>query len=322
MHGWGGADRQTSEEDVRIKREQLREIEEHLNKIQDNLDTALEKNQKLMVFRQASTMSLKKLHEKEEELEKVLEIKRRITRQYEDKEEELQASGVDTKNPKIDLKKYGAIVRDKIEKYKRMREELASLRNELVILQRTETILKTRDEKIDEYYQELERIKGVVGARAEQETVGILTLQTAEVDIAKNATLEQISQLVEQIGREFKNKQAQLQPIIAELKNMRVEYMEIDSSHKSKKEQYDKIVVGLDMDKQGLERECDTLQDEATREESRYHYLNNLIAINKIKLERVEKERKYQLGEGRMLRDFASYDELYTVYFFFNFLLL
>ena len=45
----------------------------------------------------------------------------------------------------------------------------------------------------------------------------------------------------------------------------------------------------------------------------RYHYLNNLIAINKIKLERAEKERKYKKGEGRMLRDFASFDELYTV---------
>ena len=45
-----------------------------------------------------------------------------------------------------------------------------------------------------------------------------MTQQTAAVDQMKGATLEQISQLVEQIGREFRNKQAQLQPIIAELK--------------------------------------------------------------------------------------------------------
>ncbi len=45
-----------------------------------------------------------------------------------------------------------------------------------------------------------------------------MTEQTAAVDQMKGATLEQISQLVEQIGREFKNKQAQLQPILEDLK--------------------------------------------------------------------------------------------------------
>ena len=45
-----------------------------------------------------------------------------------------------------------------------------------------------------------------------------MTEKTAEVDQAKGATLEQISSMVEQIGREFKSKQAQLQPLMAELK--------------------------------------------------------------------------------------------------------
>jgi intraflagellar transport protein 81 len=312
LHGFGGADRNTSEEDVRAKREQLRDVEEDLAVAQDRLDGALEHNQKLMVFRQASAMALKKVREREEALEEVLEEKRRWSRQYDDKEEQLQASGVDTRSTKMDLKKYGAIVREKIEKYKRMREELASLRGELVVLQRTEAVLKSRDEKIDEYYTQLEEEKGIKGARDEQEKVEKLTMATAEVDQAKGATLEQISQLVEQIGREFKNKQAQLQPIIAELKGVRAEYMEVEASHTGKKETFDKVAVGLDMDKQALERECDTLQDESIREESRYHYLNNLISMNKMKLERAEKERKYQQGDGRMLRDFASFDELYT----------
>jgi uncharacterized protein YjgD (DUF1641 family) len=62
---------------------------------------------------------------------------------------------------KKDLKKYGAVVREKIDKYKKMREELASLRSELVILQRTEQILKSRHENLDQFLEELERQKGV-----------------------------------------------------------------------------------------------------------------------------------------------------------------
>ena len=42
--------------------------------------------------------------------------------------------------------------------------------------------------------------------------------KTAEVDKRKGETLEEISALVERIGREFKEKQRQLQPLMTELK--------------------------------------------------------------------------------------------------------
>jgi uncharacterized coiled-coil protein SlyX len=42
--------------------------------------------------------------------------------------------------------------------------------------------------------------------------------RAAEVDQMKGSTLEEISAMVEQISREFKSKQAQLQPLLSELK--------------------------------------------------------------------------------------------------------
>ena len=42
--------------------------------------------------------------------------------------------------------------------------------------------------------------------------------KSAEVDQVKGATLEQISSMVEEIGREFKSKQSQLNPLMAEVK--------------------------------------------------------------------------------------------------------
>ena len=48
------------------------------------------------------------------------------------------------------------------------------------------------------------------------------------------------------------------------------------------------------------------------REESRFHYLNSLTSIARIKLERAEQERKWQAGDGRMMRDFASFKDLYA----------
>jgi hypothetical protein len=44
--------------------------------------------------------------------------------------------------------------------------------------------------------------------------------RSAEVDQMKGATLEQISSMVEEIGKEFKSKQSQLNPLMAEVKVM------------------------------------------------------------------------------------------------------
>lgn len=66
------------------------------------------------------------------------------------------------------------------------------------------------------------------------------------------------------------------------------------------------------MEKQTLERECDSFQEECLREESRFHYLNSLSTIARIKLDRAEQEKKWQAGDGRMMRDFAHFKDLYA----------
>lgn len=56
------------------------------------------------------------------------------------------------------------------------------------------------------------------GYRSTQKAIVDMTDKVAEVDQMKGSTLEDISTMVDQINREFKNKQAQLQPLMAELK--------------------------------------------------------------------------------------------------------
>merc|ERR1712146_70685 len=88
--------------------------------------------------------------------------------------------------------------------------------------------------------------------------------------------------------------------------------MEVEAVYNEKKATYDKVAIGLDMEKSSLEKECDAFQEECIREESRFHYLNSLTNIAKIKLDRAEQEKKWQSGDGRMMRDFASFKDLYT----------
>ena len=87
-----------------------------------------------------------------------------------------------------------------------------------------------------------------------------MTEKAAEVDQLKSATLDQISNMVENIAKEFKSKQSQLQPLINELKSLRQEFLDIESEYLERKTNYDKIAVGLELDKQTLEKDCDTSQ--------------------------------------------------------------
>jgi intraflagellar transport protein 81 len=152
------------------------------------------------------------------------------------------------------------------------------------------------------------------GYRETQRQLIEMAEKTAGVDQMKGATLEQISVMVEEINREFKKKSSQLQPLMTELKGLKQEFNDLDTEYNERKNTFDKVAVGLELEKQSLEKECDDFQEECLREESRYHYLNNLITIAKIKLDRAEQEKKWQDkdSKGRMLPDFANIKELYN----------
>jgi hypothetical protein len=132
MRGWSDHDRPITEDDVRTRRLQLRELEEETNLIQEKLDVALEKNNNLAVFRQASLMATTKLREKELEVERLTEEKNKILRQTEEKEAQVGTQG--KKGLKQELLKYGAEVSELGEERreeKRREEESPSVVNRM-----------------------------------------------------------------------------------------------------------------------------------------------------------------------------------------------
>lgn len=199
LQSWDvGMDRVLTEQDVREKRMQVQEMEDEITNYQERLDAVMERNTRLGTYRQASAMALRKLREKEEEIEKLNDEKRRINRQIDEKEAALRAQGkaMSRVPGKMDIKKYEATLRDKIVRYKKMREELSSLRAELVTLQRTEQILKSRHKNLDDFLADLEKRQGVEGYRDTQRELIEMTEKAAEVDQMKGSTLDQISTMV------------------------------------------------------------------------------------------------------------------------------
>ena len=161
LQGWNNDERNVTADDIRNEELHVEELKNDLIILREKLDAALDRNSKLTVSRQACSISLSKLREKENEVEKLNEEKNRITRQIEEKEASRRSQNKGGKVDRIDKKKYSGQVREKIEKYKKMREELSAHRAELVILQRTEQILKGKHKNLDDFVAELEKKKGI-----------------------------------------------------------------------------------------------------------------------------------------------------------------
>jgi intraflagellar transport protein 81 len=62
-----------------------------------------------------------------------------------------------------DFKQYAANLRGKNAQYKQMKKVLAEIKAEVTVLARTEAILKSRAENLDEFMKSLEKQKGISG---------------------------------------------------------------------------------------------------------------------------------------------------------------
>lgn len=53
--------------------------------------------------------------------------------------------------------------------------------------------------------------------------------------------------------------------------------------------------MGLEVERQQLEHECNTSQEDALTEESRYHFLQSLCSITEARLESVRQDERYSV---------------------------
>ncbi|KAG5191213.1 intraflagellar transport protein 81 [Tribonema minus] len=278
----------------------------------------------LSMFRQQAALAAQKLEEKESAFELLAAERAKLARQLEDAEAAASSAGARSGGggggsggggggfmTREEFKAYGARLREKTQTYKRLKAELAELRAESVVLARTEQVLRSRDDRLEELLQKLEADKGVSGYRRAHAELVAKSEQTAAVDANKAETLEEISALVVEITHELKSRKERLRPLIENLKDARHESQDVEAEYARRRNAYDKVAVGLEVERSQLEQECDALQTEALQEESRFHFLAALTGVAEARLARIEQERKWQGGEGRLLPDFKCLKDLY-----------
>jgi intraflagellar transport protein 81 len=108
-----------------------------------------------------------------------------------------------------------------------------------------------------------------------------------------------------------KDRKTKLQPAIKDLRTVRQDFGELESVYLRDKAVYDNTAAGLETERAVLERQADALQEDALREESRYHQLQLLMDTTQAALTRAKEESECEKPEGRFLRDFKTRKDLY-----------
>lgn len=133
-----------------------------------------------------------------------------------------------------------------------MVKALDEIKSEVSVLFRTQTILKSRAENVDEFMADLEKKKGIVGYSKIDEQIQGVSEMKEQLDNAKSQSLVELTQLVAQIEEQVKDQKTKLAPDIKKMRSIRQRMSEMETEYNEKKKKYDLIVGQLEQEKERI----------------------------------------------------------------------
>ncbi|XP_061622662.1 intraflagellar transport protein 81 homolog isoform X2 [Phyllopteryx taeniolatus] len=247
---------------------------------------------KLTLYRQQASIIIRKKEAKAEELQEAREELAAAERELTHRTSQALASNGEEVVRGDELKRLVVKLRSKGTVYKKKRQEIAELKAEYGVLQRTEEILKQRHEAVQEKLQTMEAEKGISGYSNTQEELERVSAIKSELDEKKGRTLDDMSEMVKQLNSMIVEKKSALAPIIKELRSLRQQCQVLNQEHEEKKSQYESCGAGLESNRSKLEQEVKALREETAQEENRYHYINSKSEITEMQIQRAAEEMK------------------------------
>ncbi|XP_029916822.1 intraflagellar transport protein 81 homolog [Myripristis murdjan] len=279
---------------------ELQELDDKIKEVNAQINQLIEKrmmrndpmDDKLTLFRQQASIIIRKKETKAEELQEAREelaaAERDLaqrTNQARDPDGHKVVRGDELKRLVVKLRSKGTV-------HKKKRQQIAELKAEYGVLQRTEEVLKQRHEDIQQQLQTMEAQKGISGYSDTQEELERVSAIKSELDEKKGRTLDDMSEMVKKLNSVIAEKKSALAPIIKELRSLRQRCQELTQEYEEKKAHYESCAAGLESNRSKLELEVKTLREETAQEENRYHYINSMTEIIGVQLQRAAEETK------------------------------
>ncbi|KAE8291649.1 Intraflagellar transport protein 81-like protein [Larimichthys crocea] len=278
----------------------LQELEDKIKEVDSQINQLIEKrmmrndpmDDKLTLYRQQASIIIRRKESKAEELQEAREELAAAERELKQRTNQAQTSDGEEVIRGDELKRLLVKLRSKGTVYKKKRQEIAELKAEFGVLQRTEEILKQRHETVQQKLQTVEAEKGIAGYSNTQEELERVSAIKSELDEKKGRTLDDMSEMVKKLNSMIVDKKAALAPIIKELRSLRQRCQELSQEYEEKKAQYESCTAGLESNRSKLEQEVKALREETSQDENRYHYINSMSEIIEMQIQRAAEEMK------------------------------
>jgi intraflagellar transport protein 81 len=172
---------------------------------------------------------------------------------------------------KDDFRQYAASLRTKNTQFKSMKKQLEEIKSEVVVLDRTKQILKSKAGDVDEFLRDLEKKQGVQGFSKVEDQIQDASELKEKLDNAKSQSMQELTGLIQRIDSEVKEKKQRLAPEIKRLRTLRNKYTEIEVDYNERKRNYDAVCSQLESEKERMDKDMGTGLREFKESESKYH---------------------------------------------------
>lgn len=278
----------------------LQELEDKIKEADSQINQLIEKrmmrydpmDDKLSLYRQQASIIARRKESKAEELQEAREELAAAERELRQRTNQTRGSDGEEVIRGDEMKRLVAKLRSKGTVYKKKRQEIADLKADYGVVQRTEELLNQRHDAVQQKLQAVEAEKGISGYSDTQEELERVSAIKSELDEKKGRTLDDMSEMVKKLNSMIVEKKSALAPIIKELRSLRQQSQELGQEYEEKKAQYESCAAGLESNRSKLEQEVKALRDEMAQKENRYHHINTMSQILEMQIQRAAEEMK------------------------------
>jgi intraflagellar transport protein 81 len=291
--------------DPPVTQQDIERLEDEVNlmtqQIQQHSETVEQHNQdkRLAVYKQQASLVAKKKETVLKEHQALEEERNQLGRELSMKEREYEAQKGHKFMTRDEFKSYAASLRETSVKFKRYKSELNELRSENAVLARTVQVLQAKDPT-------------PAGMREVEQQLEKASVEKASVDKTKGKTLDEISQIVQQINAQLREKKNKLAPQIKALRSARQNFQAVESKHSEKKGAYDQVKLEVETDLKRISSEVVRLEAETQDSEKSYHELNMQVVLADSQMQRAAAEARRLRREERYSDQYNTLSERYS----------
>lgn len=211
---------------------------------------------------------------------------------------------------------YINLLKTKNQNYRQLQTEIGVYRKELAIVMRTEAIVKAQQTNVQEEIERIEKQKGIFGFRDTRAKLEQYSATKADIDDNKKKTLEEMSQIVQEIQRSIKARQEELRPAVTALQEKRKEKAEIENKYLQAKQRKEKAELEYDTACNELDDECKKLRAEISTYQSKFFNIQALLGQQQRTQKRLtDEQRAVETGNpiSSTIKTYADYFQKETL---------